>query len=129
MGRMKHRLQIVAFVVVALLAVPPALAESICTAASGHSVSMECCDVDHVNAGSTLPAVVQDCDEGCCSVAPQKSPVPVIPDKFKADSAGLDTPLAVGSLGAYSLSDVAAPVVVATGRSLDLPVLLHTFRI
>ncbi len=126
---MKHLLQIVAFAVVALLAVPPALAESICTAASKQSESMECCDVDHVSALSALPDVVQDCDEGCCSVAPQKVPTSAVPDKLKTDSSGPDTSVSIASPTMHPPHAVSAPLVAATGRAEDLPVLLHTLRI
>jgi len=90
---------------------------------------MECCDVDHVSAFNMLPDVVRDCDEGCCSVGPQNSPAPVVPNKFKSDSTGLDAPVAIASLMMHCVSDGTARAVVATGRAQDLPVLLHTFRI
>lgn len=126
---MKYLLQIVAFMVVALLTVPTALAESICVAVSNQAENMECCDVYHVSALSAMLDAVQDCHEGCCSVAPQKSQAPAVPDKFKSDSSGLDTPVEAVSVAAYSPSDVTTRVVVATARAQDLSVLLHTFRI
>ena len=70
--RMKRLFQIVAFVVIALLAVPPSLAESLCITASEKRANMECCDVDHVSSVSPLPDVIQNCDEGCCSIAPKR---------------------------------------------------------
>jgi len=127
--RMKRLFQIVAFVVIALLAVPPSLAESLCITASEKRANMECCDVDHVSSVSPLPDVIQNCDEGCCSIAPQKAPAATVPDRFKADATGLDMREAVASSFTVLLPDVAAFGTASNERALDLPVLLQTFRI
>src|SRR6476620_5378838 len=86
---MKRLLQFVAVLVVALLTVPPAVAEGLCLLTENQPTAMDCCSgLDHISAPATVaPSLLaQSCNEGCCTVAPPSPAAPTVPDKFTADS-------------------------------------------
>jgi hypothetical protein len=128
---MKHLLQFAAVVVVALLAIPPALAEGLCLITQAQQTSMECCanGIDHIGAPTALSTAIQNCEEGCCSVAPQNPPAPIAPDKFQADSPWQLASHNVAALSLQAQPESAAQQITPADRTQDLPVLLHTFRI
>jgi len=126
---MKLLVKVVAVVVAGLLIVPSALADGLCLTSQPSTASMQCCNVDRVGASIASSAVNQDCNEGCCSVAPQRSPSPSVPDKLKADSVAPDAVFAVLILKLHPPNNPTCPVLGANCPSQDLPVLFHTFRI
>jgi hypothetical protein len=126
---MKPLVKVVAAVVAVLLIVPPAIADSLCLISQPSTVNMQCCNIDSVETPSASSAVIQDCNEGCCSVAPQESPAPNVSDKLKADSVAPDAAFAVLILRLHPSRCANSPVLGAISPSQDLPVLLHTFRI
>jgi hypothetical protein len=127
---MKHLFQFVAFIILALLTVPPSVVEGLCLISqTPTTASMECCNVDHVGTPAAAPAIVQSCDEGCCSVVPQNSPAPIISDKFKVDSAGPATFHNLAVLSLHTPRELAMHQIYPTDRTQDLPILLQTFRI
>ena len=126
---MKLLVKFVAVLVAGLLIVPPALADGLCLTSQPSAVSMQCCNVDRVGTSIASSAVNQDCNEGCCSVAPQRSPSPNVPDKLKAASVAPDAVFAVFILRLQPPGNRTCPVLGANCPSQDLPVLLHTFRI
>jgi hypothetical protein len=89
---MKKSLQLVALVIVALLAMQPALA-NVC--AQGDPQPMEshdCCAGSgaasaHQDLTGGIPPsqMLSDCNAGCCTVSPQNAPVPDPSEKAKAD--------------------------------------------
>ena len=107
---MKRSIQLVALVIVALLAIQPALADVLCLTQDGPQ-PMEahgCCagsdmaSVHQHTASSRPNAQMQsDCNQGCCSVSQQNAPAPFSNDKGQADR---------------------APVVQATVAVLPVPV-------
>ena len=128
---MKHPHQFVAVVVVALLAIPQAVAESFCSPLHDHLTTMQCCNGDTVGSSfKTAPAVLQDCNESCCSVAPSQAPPSSIPDdKLTADTPTLDTPQTIASLIPCMPTEFVALDARDVSSSADRQVLLQTFRI
>jgi hypothetical protein len=126
---MKHLLQFVTFIIVALLVIPPALAEGLCFTSQAQTVSMDCCNVDQVGTPIAPSAVVQECNEGCCSVAPQNSPAPTIPDKLKVDSTAPDAAHTAPLLALHTPRELISVVICAIIPTQDLPILFHSFRI
>jgi hypothetical protein len=136
---MKRCLQLVALSLVTLLAVPPVLAEEFCLAVQG-SQQMDdasCCaasgqgsmgNASQSSASTTPVAQAQSCDQGCCSVSPQNTPLPGAPERATT----VRTPLAFCSAAAVI---VAYPElrhgygVQSRAIALDRQVLLHVFRI
>ena len=134
---MKRCFQFVTFCLVALLAVPPALADELCRLSQGSQQMSDnaCCagsSGSSIAASDTLPstapvAQAQSCGKGCCSVSPQSTPQPGAPEK----AASVLAPL---SLCANTIA-VFEPVVLlgAMGRPDATPpdqqVLLQVFRI
>ena len=134
---MKRCLQLVAFCLVALLAVPPALADELCRVAQGwQKMSEMACCADSAggsrgnasDAGAIAPiAQTQSCTEGCCSVSPQSTPQPGAPEKATT----VLVPLAPcgNTIAAF------VPVVLLGGNCRidatppDRQVLLQVFRI
>jgi len=129
---MKRLLQFVALLVVALLAVPPAVAEGLCLLTQNQPGAMECCSsLEHISAPATAPqaTIAQSCNEGCCSVAPATPASLTLPDKYKADSPTTSAPQAHADISLDVPRAFNSPAFATTGLTHDLPVLLHTFRI
>lgn len=124
---MKHLLQCVVFLLMPLVAIPPALARGICVATARESVSMDCCDAASVVMADAVTAI-QGCGKTCCTIAPGKWPAPAIPDKLTADSTAPDASQTALSTATRRPLTWAFPVA-AELPGQDLPVLLHTFRI
>jgi hypothetical protein len=77
---MKHNLQLVAFCVAAMLALPHAVAAGLCLA-SHAAHAMDCCadsaDSSRTPVSNAAPvALAQFRHENCCSVFPQPAPLP-----------------------------------------------------
>ena len=126
---MKHPFNFVAVVLAVLLAVPASLAEGLCLSSQSSIASMECCNVARVGTLIVSSTVNHDCNEGCCSVAPQKSPAPIVTDKLKADSPAPDSIFAIPILKLHTSRNLSSSVLGAICSTQDLPVLLRTFRI
>lgn len=107
-----------------LLALPPALGEQMCVSLTEQMGSMQCCGA---SVQAAVSAVAQSCGEMCCSVAPGESQRSAIPDRMTLDSAGADASPAAST--AISTPEATPASISANIRALDLPVLLHTFRI
>ena len=134
---MKRSIQLVALLIVALLAIQPALADVLCLTQTGPQ-PMEahgCCagssdvSLHQPMASSTPIAQMQsDCNEGCCSVSPQNAPAPFATEKAKTER----TPVAHSVLALVSI-----PVPATHQRQIDRPnnsptarcILLQVFRI
>jgi len=89
---------------------------------------MECRNVDRVGVPIASSALNHDRNEGCCSVAPQKSRA-IVPDKFKADSVVPDVIFLGSILRLHPSRDLTSSVPGVTCPTQDLPVVLRTFRI
>ena len=126
---MKHLLQFVAFILVGLLALPAVLAQVPCFTFEAQTANMECCNVDRIGAAIVAAPVVLDCNETCCSVAPQNSPASNVPDKFMADSTAPAASDGMAVLVPVTLRDLHSPLITKTGCVQDLPVLLRTLRV
>jgi hypothetical protein len=144
---MKRPLQFVGFVIAALLAVQPALAGGLCFTApdAQQMTSSDCCASPgaaaahhgsvamHRNSQAIVSEIPDaqmqsECDEGCCSVAPQQTPQPSAPEKATA----IRAPIVAGCIQAIATPDKTAqsfqssyPRVSARARHL----LLNVFRI
>ena len=137
---MKRCLQLVALCLVTLLAVPPAMADELCRLSHGWQQMNDgvCCaesgDGSTVqppqNTASTTPmAMAKSCNEGCCSVSPQDTPLPVAPEKNTTDQA---PPTLCGNTIAVVVPVPAAPLGrnnVSDASPQDRQVLLQIFRI
>ncbi len=127
---MKRCFQFVALSIVTLLAIPPALAAGLCLAPQA-SQQMECC----ANSGGTpqaqvptAPALAQACTESCCSVSPQSTPLPTVPEKATT----LRAPLVQGNPLTALVPQPALAVwhdSQPSALAIDRQVRLHVFRI
>ena len=127
---MKHPLQSVALVVMACLVIPPALAEGLCLPTQDAQSTMACCSSLTLGGppGAGL-SMAQSCGTACCSVAPQKSTAPLIPDKLRADSRSLDAPRTLAPARLYAFPELRAQTTWVIDSIPDLQTLLQTFRI
>jgi len=127
---MKHLLQSVAMMVMAFLAIPPAVAEGLCLLPQSPPSNMECCtSLKHASAQGPALSIAQFCNEGCCSVTPQKSATLISSEKLKADSPTPETPQTIAVARLHGSPDLARRTASVTGTMLDLQILLQTFRI
>jgi hypothetical protein len=129
---MKLLIQFAALLVTALLAVPPAVAEGICSFAQGApQLSMDCCNADNVGSAiaSSESSMAQGCLEGCCSLAPAQPPAPTVPDRFTSN--GLNTfatPQTIEVALLPMASRIDSSATQARGRA-DFQSLLQIYRI
>jgi hypothetical protein len=134
---MKRSVQLVALLIVALLAIQPALADVLCLTQNGprpmeaHGCCAGSADISlHQHRASSLHAaqIQSDCNEGCCSVSPQNAPAPNAQEKAQTES----TPIVHSAMAAVSI-----PSPATLQRQIDRPntsptaryILLEVFRI
>jgi hypothetical protein len=134
---MKRSIQLVALVIVALLAIQPALADVLCLTQAGpqpmeaHGCCASSADISlHQHRASSTPSaqMQSDCNAGCCSVSPQNAPPPNAQEKAQTEP----TPIVHSVLAAVSI-----PSSANQQRQIDRPnssptarhILLQVFRI
>jgi len=135
---MKRCLQLVALCLVTLLGVPPAVADELCRLSQGWQQMNDgaCCTSDGSSAKdfqnsalATPQAMAQSCNEGCCSVSPQSTPLPGVLEKDTIDHA---PPAPCGNPVAAFVTGLAQPLDRNRGSDASPPdrqVLLQIFRI